>query len=162
MDFALLDESGAGVEGRPVIADIGETGQPVELVTNPAGQCSVAWHPATPGTYSVAASFAGDDDYLPATAQRDFEVVDFREDVVRRYNSFLEWVGEREPAVSEQATPREIEEIIVGSGMGLDQRALEALISRFDEADYSLHEIDRPRFEAMFRACRTIMGELGE
>ena len=76
-----------------------------------------------------------------------------------RYNSFLPWIREREPGISEQATPREMELKVVTSGMPVDQRALEVVISRFEEADYSLHEIDRPRFEAMFRAHRNIMGD---
>ena len=47
--------------------------------------------------------------------------------------------------------------MVVASGLPLDQRALEEVIARFEEADYSLHQINRPRFEAMYRACLEIM-----
>jgi hypothetical protein len=49
--------------------------------------------------------------------------------------------------------------MVVSSGIPIDQRALEVVIARFEEADYSLHEIDRPRFEAMYRARRAIVGD---
>ena len=48
--------------------------------------------------------------------------------------------------------------MVVGSGLPVNQRALEEVIARFEEADYSLHQISRPRFESMYRACRELMG----
>ena len=159
VEIALLDSSGQGVAGRTVTAAMGEPAQPVQLLTDAGGRCRTDWTGTVPGTYRVSVDFAGAERNLPVSGQREFEVVDFREDVVRRYNSFLPWIREREPSISEQATPREMELKVVTSGMSVDQRALEVVISRFEEADYSLHEIDRPRFEAMYRARRNIMGD---
>ena len=155
----LRDDSGEGVGGRTVTAMIGEPGQPVGLLTDAGGQCRISWTGAVPGTYRVVVDFAGEDQCLPTSAHHEFEVVDFRDDVVRRYNSFLPWVREREPRVSEQTTPREMEVMVVDSGMPIDHRAMEVVIARFEEADYSLHDIDRPRFEAMYRARRKIVGD---
>ena len=129
------------------------------LLTDAEGRCRTIWTGSVPGTYRVAADFAGEDQYLPASAHHELEVVDFREDVVRRYNSLLPWVREREPLISEQTTPREMEVMVVEGGTPVDHRALEIVIARFEEADYSLHEIDRPRFEAMYRAHRKIVGD---
>ena len=159
VEIALLDSSGQGLSGRTVTAAMGEPAQPVQLLTDNDGRCRANWTGTVPGTYRVSVDFAGMERHLPVSGHREFEVVDFREDVVSRYNSFLPWIREREPGISEQATPREMELKVVTSGMPVDQRALEVVISRFEEADYSLHEIDRPRFEAMFRARRNIMGD---
>ena len=159
VEIMLRDDSGEGVGGRTVTAMIGEPGQPVGLLTDAGGQCRISWTGAVPGTYRVVVDFAGEDQCLPTSAHHEFEVVDFRDDVVRRYNSFLPWVREREPRVSEQTTPREMEVMVVDSGMPIDHRAMEVVIARFEEADYSLHDIDRPRFEAMYRARRKIVGD---
>ena len=159
VDIMLLDDSGEGVGGRTVTAMIGEPDQPVGLLTDAGGRCHTSWTGTVPRTYRVVVDFAGEDQYLPTSAHHEFEVVDFREDVVSRYNSFLPWVRERDPHISEHTTPREIEVMVVASGTPIDHRALEVVIARFEEADYSLHDIDRPRFEAMYRARRTIVGD---
>ena len=159
VEIMLLDDSGEGVGGRAVTAIIGDPGHPVGLQTGADGRCHTPWTGTVPGTYRVVVDFAGEDQYLPSSAHREFEVVDFRDDVVSRYNSFLPWVREREPRLSEQTTPREMEVMVVDGGTPIDHRALEVVIARFEEADYSLHEIDRPRFEAMYRARRKIVGD---
>ena len=156
-NIMLLDDSGQGVGGRTVTIVIDERDQPIGLLTDADGRCHTSWTGTVPGTYQVVADFAGEDQYLPTSAHHELEVVDFREDVVRRYNSLLPWVREREPRISEQTTPREMEVMVVAGGTPIDHRALEVVIARFEEADYSLHEIDRPRFEAMYRARRKIM-----
>ena len=159
VDITLTDVLGESVSGRRITATMGGPGRPLELVTDVQGRCSTAWAGDIPGTYMVDVNFGGDDRYAPISAQAEFEVVDFREEVVRRYNSFLPWVRERDLSISDQATPREMEVMVVTSGIPIDQRALEVVIARFEEADYSLHEIDRPRFEAMYRARRAIVGD---
>ena len=155
--FTLLDESGEAVIGREVEAIIGND-HAVRVVTGSQGTCNATWTVEGPGAYMVTADFRGDENYLPSSAHSDFEVVRFREDVVQRYNTFLGWVRARVPNLRAEATPREMEAIVASSGLVLDQRALEILISRFEEADYSEHEIGRRQFEAMYRAWRQIVG----
>ena len=159
VNIMLTDDSGDGVTGQTVTAVINDSGQPVELTTDSAGRCHTSWTGTVPGTYRVVVDFAGGDRFLSASAHFEFEVVDFREDIVGRYNSSLQWIRERDPRISEQTTPREVEVMVVDSGMPVDHRAMEVVIARFEEADYSLHEIDRTRFEAMYRARRKIVGD---
>ena len=158
MEFTLVDDEGQGVAGRAVQVTMGEPPQLVDVVTDGRGQGRTEWNAAIPGVYQASVEFVGDEDYLPSSGIREFELVEFREEVVRRYNLFLDWARERSSGIEEQTTPREVESLVVGSGVPLDQRALEEVISRFEEADYSVHEIDRRRFEAMYRACRRILG----
>ncbi len=161
-DLLLLDESGQGVSGVTLSASIGEADNIVELLTDADGRCRIDWTGTSPGSYTATVEFGGDDDYLSSSSSREFAIVNFREEIVRRYNTFLPWIRERVSGISDEATPREMELIVVASGVSIDQQALEVLLSRFEEADYSLHDIDRPRFEAMFRAGRRISEDLSE
>ena len=159
VEFLLSDVHRQPVIGRRLIVSIGETDQPVEVITDASGRGYTDLTGSVPGSYQVSADFAGDLDYLPASMARQIELVEFRADVVRRYNDFLAWIREQVPGIPDQATPREVEALAVASGLRLDQRALEEVIARFEEADYSLHEITRARFDSMYRACRRLMAD---
>ena len=159
VEFSLVDAYGLGVVGRHLIVAIGDSDQPVEVITDASGRGHTDLTGPIPGTYQIAADFAGDPDYLPTSRARQIELVEFRQDVVLRYNNFLAWVRGEVPNIPDQATPREMEALVVASGLPLDQRALEEVIARFEEADYSLHEIGRARFESMYRACLKLMAD---
>lgn len=156
VDLALLDNTGQGLEGRSIELVIGDTGEAVELITDETGRCRLSFPPYDPGEYGMEAWFEGDEGHLPSRARGRFEIVEFRDDVVQRYNSFLAVVRPRVSGISLKATPREVEAMVVNSGMAVDQRALEELIARFEEADYSEHEITRRQFEAAYRAWRRL------
>ncbi len=157
--FALTDDAGRGLEGRPIRVAIGDAGETRELTSGNDGRCELVMTGETPGEYRVEAEFQGDEGHLPSDARDRFEVVEFRDDVVRRYNAFLAGVREKVSGISPKATPREVESIVVARGLPLDQRALEELIARFEEADYSEHEIARQQFEAAYRAWRRLEKE---
>ena len=156
---ALVDATGRGLAGRRTSVVIGDTGEAEETLTDDSGHCQLVRTGEWPGVYSVEAEFDGDEGYLPSEGRGRFQVVDFRDDVVQRYNSFLAKVRQKVSGISAKATPREVEAIVVGSGMSLDQRALEELIARFEEADYSEHDIGRRQFEAAYRAWRRLEEE---
>ena len=127
-------------------------------MTGERGRCDVSWARSAPGEYRVSAEFEGDEFHLPASVSDRFRVVNFREEIVSLYNVFLEWAGVRVGGITEQSTPREVELILVSEGVPLDQKSLDELISRFEEADYSEHPISRRHYEAMYRAWRTVLG----
>ena len=156
--IALTDASGVGVHDQPICVTIGDTAPPIVLITDAHGRCEFDWNAAVAGHYRVQAVFAGDPDYLPSSQDRLIELVEFRAEVVRRYNRFLAWARQSVTGIPDQATPREVEAMVVASGLPVNQRSLEEVIARFEEADYSLHQISRPRFESMYRACRELMG----
>ena len=154
--FTLVDGASLGLAGQPVKFTIGDTGEPEQAFTDNAGRCEVVRAATDLGVFEVAAEFEGDERLLPSEGRGQFEIVDFRDDVVQRYNSFLAQVGQKVPGISAKATPREVEAIVVGSGLTLDQRALEELIARFEEADYSEHAIGRRQFESAYRAWQRL------
>ena len=162
VDVVLVDTYGHGVVGRRIAVTIGDTDQPVEVITDDSGRGRTDLTGPVPGTYPIAANFAGDLEYLPSSGDRQLQLVEFRSYVVRRYNDFLAWIRGQVPNIPDQATPREMEAMVVASGLPVDQRALEEVITRFEEADYSLREIGRARFESMHRACAKLMAEPSE
>ncbi len=154
--LALLDDVGRGLQGRSIRVLIGDTGEMEELVTDDDGRCESVWRGAELGVYQVEAEFTGDEGHLPSEGRGRFEVVEFRDDIVKRYNLFLAGMRQKVSGISGKATPREMESVVVASGLPVDQRALEELIARFEEADYSEHDIGRRQFEAAYRAWRRL------
>ena len=106
----------------------------------------------------MSAEYAGDDVHLPSSMSQPFRIVDFREEIVLLYNLFLDWAAHRTASITEQSTPREVELILVSEGVPVDQKSLDEVTSRFEEADYSEHPISRRHYEAMHRAFRAIVG----
>ena len=154
--LALLDDVGRGLQGRSVRVIIGNAGEVEELITDDDGRCESVWRGADPGVYQVEAEFMGDEGHLPSEGGGRFEVVEFRDDIVKRYNLFLAGMRQKVSGISGKATPREVESVVVASGLPVDQRALEELIARFEEADYSEHDIGRRQFEAAYHAWRRL------
>ncbi len=88
---------------------------------------------------------------------RGFRVVEFRSEIVRLYGFFSEWAMEQGVGVSEVSTPREARDLLMSQAHPPSQPALNQLIFRFEEADYSEHAIERRHYEAMYRALNAVM-----
>ena len=152
----LADSEGQAIVAARVEVAVAEGGPASPLVTDDAGVCVLEWTAEALGEYVVSA-LARQAGGGNGSATRSLRVVDFCEEIVRLYNDFLVWAAERTPDITEQSTPREVELIVVSAGLQLDQRSLDELISRFEEADYSEHPIARRQYEAMYRAWHTIV-----
>ena len=152
----LADDEGRTLAGATLTVTV--DGSDTEITTDKDGACTLHWTGTEPHEYAVSAAFAGDDDHLPVEASQSFCVVDFREEIVRLYNAFLRWAGDATGSALDQATPREVELLLVSRGAPVGQKSLDELISRFEEADYSEHPIGRRHYEAMYRAWRAVVG----
>ena len=153
----VTDEDGCAIAGAAVDVSVADDA-PTEVAVGDDGTYTFSWSGGELGEHTVVVEFAGDGDYLPSSASRNFRIVDFREEIVRLYNAFLEWARSRAAGVTEQATPREVEALLVSQGLPISQKALDELISRFEEADYSEHHIARRHYEAMYRAWSAVVG----
>ncbi len=147
------------IAGVPLALAMNPDGASWQPETGGDGVCRLEWTAETLGVRHFSAQFAGDAFRQGETAERGLRVVDFREEILRLYDLFLGWARERSAAVAEQSTPREVELALVSAGLALDQRALDELISQFEEADFSEHPIDRRHYEAMYRAWRIVVME---
>ena len=154
----LSDRSGDQIGGAPLTVVLPGSRLPVELATDDAGQCTVSLVAEAAGSYALTASFQGvAERYVSSSASGEYRVVDFREEIVRLYNLFVEWAGRQVEGVTERSTPREVELMIATSDVSVDDRALEQIIARFEEADYSEHVITRRQYAAMFRAWSAVV-----
>ena len=152
---ALSVEDGPGLASSPVELEI-PGNERITLQTDEAGRCGYTWQADVPGDHEFTAYFEESDLYLASTASVPFRVVDFREEIVRLYNEFVAWAGERIGRTSGR-TPRELEALLSTSGEPADFRAVDEIISRFEEADYSEHEIGRRQYESMYRSWRSVV-----
>ena len=158
ISVTVVDADGSPVAGVEVHAAV-NGGEPETLVTGDDGACALRWAADETGEYHISAEFAGNEASLPASDSGSLRVVDFREEIVRLYNVFLEWASDRTNTPLDQMTPREIELLLVSRGLPVPQKALDELISRFEEADYSEHLIARRHYESMYRAWRAVVEE---
>ena len=156
--IGLFDQDDRGIRQAQIEAVVG-TSEAILLTSGDQGECAFVWDTQDLGEFRVFARFPGNDDYLASSGSRSFRVVEFRQEIVRLYNTFVDWAVEHLPGVSGQASPREVESMLVAAGLRLDQRALDDIISRFEEADYSEHPIARGQYEAMYRSWRAVVEE---
>ena len=139
----VTDEDGHAIAGAVVNVSVADDA-PSDVVVGDDGTYAFGWSGSELGAHTVSVEFAGDDAYLPSAASRNLRIVDFREEIVRLYNTFLDWARGRSADVTEQSTPREVEALLVSQGLPISQKALDELISRFEEADYSEHSHRTP------------------
>ena len=157
IEINLSDEEGAPLPWHSIgYQDPG--GSNLEVEADQQGSFRSAWLAELLGEYTVSATFGGSQVYEASSASQDFRVVDFREEIVRLYQEFLEWAEIQAPGAM-GLTPREAESKLVATGQPLDYRALDEIISRFEEADYSEHDITRAQYEVMFRSWRILREE---
>ena len=156
--LTAVDAEGQALVGAEIAVAVADE-EPVALVSGDDGSCTLHWTASEPGEHTVSATLAGDEDRPPASEIRNFRVVDFRAEIVRLYNSFLEWARAGTGSALDKATPREVELMLVSSSLHVSQKSLDELISRFEEADYSEHPIARRHYETMYRAWREVVEE---
>ena len=154
---SVTDEEGLALAGAIVDVSVADDA-PLQLaVVGNDGTYTFSWSGAELGEYPVSVEFSGDYNYLPSSGSRTLRIVDFREEIVHLYGVFLDWARERAVGITEQSTPREVEVLLVTQGVPIPQKALDELISRFEEADYSEHPIERRHYEVMYRAWNAVV-----
>lgn len=153
----LMSEDGAPVSGRSV--ELREPrGDLAMFDTDASGEFRLVLRAEERGEFSLQARFQEDSSYTGSSTSLTYRTVEFREEMVRLFGVFTEWAARLDVGIAGQS-PRETEALLVSSGVPINQRALDELITRFEEADYSEHNIERRHYEAMYHAWRAIVGE---
>ncbi len=153
---SVTDERGGVLAGAIVKVSVGDDA-PFQPTVDADGAFTFGWGGTEPGDHAVSVEFTGDDG-LTTSKSRSLRIVDFREEIVRLYDVFLDWAKEKSAGVSEISTARDVEALLLTEGLPIPQKALSELIVRFEEADYSEHPIARRHYEAMYRAWSAVMG----
>jgi hypothetical protein len=123
-------------------------------VATTSGRTSIGHKFRNKGNYRVTCEFSGNMLYKPAKAERDLRIVDYREEIVALYHSFLEHLRGREVAIAEDATPREIQQLAIQ--IKINERMVENIVRCFEEAQYSTHPIDRQHYRTAWHALYQI------
>jgi hypothetical protein len=154
----LVDEEGSSLQGLPVTVEIDGHGS-WDQDTDKGGSFFVELDAAEPGEHRIIASFEGNAEFAGSDDTITVWVLEYRDAITDIYNGFAAQVKESGIELDPQATPREVERSVVTAGSGVDEILLDDLVSVFEEADYSLHEIIRADF---LRARRAVDGlEIG-
>ncbi len=151
--LCLLNGQGQGISGRVVEIWAGEE-MMGQLVTDEGGRAHLKHIFAEKGEYLIVGKFAGDHAYGEAETSELLRIVDYREELVCSFNLLLKWLRDQGISLPEGATPREIEEML--SRQVPSEKSLDALVSCFEEAEYSSHPIARGHYELMFLAQKRI------
>jgi len=120
--------------------------EPVILDIDADGAVSIEADSTEPGERHIVARYDGSDRLAGAESTMTFWVVDYREAISDIYNRFVDQITASGIKLHSQATPREVERTVVTSVPGVDEKLLDDLVSVFEEADYSLHDIFRADF----------------
>ena len=90
IEIRLPDEGGAPLPWHS-IEYRDPTGNILDAQTDQQGSFTSSWMAEMLGEYTVSATYGGSQVYETFFALQDFRIVDFREDIVRLYQEFLEW-----------------------------------------------------------------------
>jgi len=119
-----------------------------DLLTDGDGEAHSSTKFSEKGTYTVTV------DYKPGgmKASQKIRVVDYREEVVKLFNSKFKEARERFKAVRENYTARELMEYLEGETPAATHSALEEMVFLFEEANYSLHPVQRGLYDRFYIA----------
>jgi transglutaminase-like putative cysteine protease len=142
----LTTPEGSPIASAPVGLVIHEHAE--DLLTDGDGEAHASTKFGERGTYTVTV------DYKPGgmKASQRIRVVDYREEVVKLFNSKFKEARERFKAVRENHTARELMEYLEAETPAATHSALEEMVFLFEEANYSLHPVQRGLYERFYRA----------
>jgi hypothetical protein len=108
------------------------------------------------GKYHIQAVLVKDvrNGYIPAS--RLVRIVDYREEIVSLYNEMIAFLPDHGVRLTTKMTAREVENRVGKALPGLSNKTTNSLISIFEEANYSLHDISRTEYEKMYLAVKKI------
>jgi len=144
-------------EGKPVTVDgikLYANNELIEEVFAVSGRTSISHKFGEKGTYNIKCEFPGNKLHMQATAEKELRIVDYREEIVALYHSFLEHLRGRDISIAEDATPREVQQLAVQTK--INEKTVEKIVRCFEEAQYSIHPIDREHYKTAWHALYQI------
>jgi len=108
------------------------------------------------GTLSVTGDFPGNKEYRAEKVRRKIRIVDYREEIVALFNSFVDFIQEQGTKITMGSTPRRIESSILNSYSGIDKAVLSNITTCFEVANYSTHKVSRRDYEDIYLSIQEI------
>ena len=149
--ITLRDENQLPVPDHTV--EISPAHERTDLPTDFEGVCSLEHTFSRKGTFTVTATTRDDTEYKGTSRQVSVRVVDYREEIVQLYNDSLLELRKDGLQLRPETTPREVEHLVRQRWNSSSAAHVEQMVDCFEEADYSLHEIDRDNYVQMYLAC---------
>jgi len=123
------------------------------------GRVSLTYVFKEKGEHTLKAILEETDLYEAASAERKIRVVDYREEIVSLYHSFLEYIKGRNVPIRANMTPREIQQVALERNV--PSEPLKEITRCFEIAQYSSRSIRRKHYETMLKAINLIKKEAG-
>lgn len=152
--FKLLDPAGRIIARADLKIYLKD--REISLITAEDGTARLLLTFPAKGLFSVKAIYAGRDEIRGVTTFREVKIVDYREEIVELFRYIKDWFVEKGLSFPLEATPRELQEIVSASNLGISEDVLVRLVEFFEEADYSLHPVNRESYLRMYLAQREI------
>jgi transglutaminase-like putative cysteine protease len=127
-----------------------DNGEEICLKTSPSGDAEAQLIFTEKGIHRLKAYFAVGDELNEAEA--NIKIVDYREEIVQLFNSFIKSTLKKYQWLQESMTAREILYRLLKEVPESKRNYLKVLVSIFEVADYSLRPISRAEYERFFLA----------
>ena len=147
---AMLDEERAPSADEILTLFFNET-ELLSAETDSEGKISHAEAFDTEGIHKLTLIHAGED----LRTGLDIKIVEYREEVIRLFNNRFREARTRFQSVRDNYTARELYEYLRKEAPEPCHEPLRELVFIFEEANYSLHEVNRGQYTRFFRAMRT-------
>ena len=149
--ITLRDENQMPLPDHTVEVSLGDEHR--ELSTDSEGVYTLEHTFSRKGTVTVAATIQDDSEYKGTFRRVSVRIVDYREAVVQLYNDSLQELRRYGLQLRPESTPREVEHLVRRRWNSGSEVHVGQMVDCFEEADYSLHEIQRDNYVQMYLAC---------
>ncbi|MFC1957195.1 hypothetical protein ACFLX0_00045 [Chloroflexota bacterium] len=133
-----------------------------QLTTDKSGTGKLHYTFAEKERYEILVSLKEEPDVKDISARRTVRIVDYREEMVNLFEALANWFRNLGIELGVKLTPREIEYRVLNAGKGIPERDMDRVVSCFEEADYSLHSINRSHYQTIYLAQREIRKHGGD
>jgi transglutaminase-like putative cysteine protease len=107
------------------------------------------------GERAVSAIFKDESEKVRDIAQKNVQIVDYKEEIVRLYNGFLQRLAQEDFELKEAMTAREVQSQILRRS-SFKPHNVRDIIECFEQAEYSDHSIMRKNYKTMYLAIRRL------
>ena len=146
--ITLNDPSNHPIPSATIKLNVDKFGEK-KLKTSKDGEVEATYTFNEKGTYKFKASYKKDEGD-EVTAEAEVRIVDYKEEVVKLFNSFYTSTKEKYKGVGDEMTPRELQSTLMSQTSQVKHKPLDTIISTFEVANYSLHPITRKEYEQMY------------
>ena len=157
----LTGQQGDVLAGKPLEVYI-SSDLIAQLTTDKSGTGKLDYTFTENGQYEMIVRTKKEPDIGDVSTRRTLRIVDYREEIVNLFEALVNWFRELGIEISAELTPREIESQVLNAGKGIPEKDMDKVVSCFEEADYSLHQINRSHYQNMYLAQREIREYGGE